>query len=173
MQTKCLLLLFSIDLGNYIVFEWPNVRLLLFCYYSSRNSFYSKIQMCVPTCLSSLLQSVHKQQLRRKFLYLLIMSKRKLNVLSLRDKLKVVNAFESGKLRYQIQSEFNLSEPIYYKIIKSKKLIKCSEGHGNIKRSRLSVFPDVEKCLLEWIKQTLDKNIPIGEPLLKQTSIDT
>ncbi|XP_044595847.1 tigger transposable element-derived protein 4-like [Cotesia glomerata] len=39
-----------------------------------------------------------------------------------------------------------------------------------MKRSRLSEFPDVEKCLLEWIKQTMDKNIPIDGPLLKEKS---
>lgn len=95
-------------------------------------------------------------------------------MLSLSDKLKIVNASESGKLRNQIQSEFGLAESTYYTIIKSKELIKsqCFEGHENIKRSRLSEFSDVEKCLLEWIKQTLDKNIPIDGPLLKQKSKD-
>lgn len=98
------------------------------------------------------------------------MSKRKLNVLSLSDKLKIVNAFESGKSRNQILCEFGLAESTYYRIIKSKELIKsqCAEGNENIKRSRLCMFPDVEKCLLEWIKQTLDKNVPINGPLLKQ-----
>ncbi|XP_057336463.1 tigger transposable element-derived protein 4-like [Microplitis mediator] len=102
------------------------------------------------------------------------MPKRKINVLSLSDKLKIINAFESGKSRCEIRSEFGLPESSYYKIIKFKDSIKsqCSEGHGNIKRIRLSEFPDVEKCLLEWIKQTLDKNIPIDGPLLKQKSQD-
>ncbi|XP_025831101.1 tigger transposable element-derived protein 4-like [Agrilus planipennis] len=50
--------------------------------------------------------------------------------------------------------------------------LPCSEGHGNIKRSRISEFLDVEKRLLVWIKQTLDKNIPIDGPLLKQKSKD-
>lgn len=100
------------------------------------------------------------------------MSKRKIKVLSLSDKLKIVNAFESGKSRNEIQREFNLPESTYYKIIKSKDSIKseCSDGHGNIKRTRVSEFPNIEKCLLEWIKQTLDKNIPIDGPLLKEKS---
>lgn len=102
------------------------------------------------------------------------MPKRKINVLSLSDKFKIINAFESGKSRCEIRSEFGLPESSYYKIIKFKDSIKsqCSEGHGKIKRIRLSEFPDVEKCLLEWIKQTLDKNIPIDGPLLKQKSQD-
>ncbi|GBP70103.1 Tigger transposable element-derived protein 4 [Eumeta japonica] len=100
------------------------------------------------------------------------MSKRKIKVLSLSDKLKIVNAFESGKFRNEIQREFNLPESTYYKIIKSKDSIKsaCSDGHGNIKRIRVSEFPNIEKCLLEWIKQTRDKNIPIDGPLLKKKS---
>lgn len=102
------------------------------------------------------------------------MSKRKIRVLSLSEKLKIVNAFECGKSRNEIQSEFGLPESTYYKIIKSRDSIKsqCSEGHGNIKRSRHSEFPDIENCLLEWIKQTLNKNIPIDGPLLKQKSKD-
>lgn len=57
-------------------------------------------------------------------------------------------------------------------VIKSKDSIKseCSDGHGNIKRSRVSEFPNIEKCVLEWIKQTLDEYIPIDGPLLKEKS---
>lgn len=39
-----------------------------------------------------------------------------------------------------------------------------------IKRTRISEFLNIEMCLLEWIKQTLDKNIPINGPLLKDKS---
>ena len=69
-------------------------------------------------------------------------------MLSLSDKLKIVNSFECGKTRNETQNDFGLPESTLYKIIKSKDSIKpqCSEGHGNIKRSRLSEFPDVEKC---------------------------
>ncbi|CAG9562769.1 unnamed protein product [Danaus chrysippus] len=72
------------------------------------------------------------------------MSKRKLNVLSLSDKLKIVRDFESGKLREQILCESGLRESAYVDIIN-----KCqwSEDQGNIKRRRLSKFSDVEKCM--------------------------
>ncbi|XP_051170921.1 tigger transposable element-derived protein 6-like [Leptopilina boulardi] len=97
------------------------------------------------------------------------MSKRKLKVLSLSDKLKIVSEFESGKLRDVLTSEYGLSESTFYRIIREKDSIKseCFEGHGNIKRKRVVEFPDLEKCLLEWLKQVLDKNIPIDGPLLK------
>ena len=65
---------------------------------------------------------------------------------SLSDKLKIVNAFECGKTRNEIQNKFGLPETTFYKIIKSKDSIKsqCSEEHENIKRSRLFEFSDVE-----------------------------
>ena len=96
-----------------------------------------------PVCQT---YSVYSFQLRRKVLFC-IMSKRKIKVLSLSDKLKIVNAFESGKSRNEIQREFNLPESTYYKIIKSKDSIKseCSDGHGNIKRTRVSEFPNTVK----------------------------
>lgn len=87
-----------------------------------------------------------------------------------------MNAFETGKSRNEIQREFNLPESTYYKIIKSKdykvrvRWWSEPDGHGNIKRTRVFEFTNIEKCLLEWIKQTLDKNIPIDGPLLKEKS---
>lgn len=100
------------------------------------------------------------------------MLKRKITVISLSDKLKIVNQFEGGQSRNAIMSDFNLPESTFYKIIKNKEFIKlqCAEGHGNIKRNKVVEFPDVEKCLVEWIKQTLDKNIPIDGTLLKEKS---
>lgn len=100
------------------------------------------------------------------------MLKRKIKVISLSDKLKIVNAFEGGKSRNAIMSDFDLPESSFYKIIKNKDFIKsqCAEGHGNIKRKKIVEFPDVEKCLVEWIKQTLDKNVPIDGILLKEKS---
>lgn len=95
------------------------------------------------------------------------MSKRKIKVLSLSDKLKIVNAFESGESRSAIQAEFSLPVTSFYKIVKSKIAIKsqCSEVHS-------VQVPQVEKCLLEWIKQILDTKIPIDGPLLKEKARD-
>ena len=41
-------------------------------------------------------------------------------MLSLSDKLKIVNAFEGGKVGNEIQNEFGSLESTFYKIIKSK-----------------------------------------------------
>lgn len=97
------------------------------------------------------------------------MAKRKIKVFSLSDKLKVVSACEDGKSRNEILAEFSLPESTYYKIIKDKDSIKsqCSAGYGNIKRNRAAEFPDVEKCLMEWITQALDKNLLVDGPMLK------
>lgn len=100
------------------------------------------------------------------------MLKRKIKVISLSDKLKIVNEFEGGKSRNAILSKFVLAESTFYKIIRNKDVIKqqCAEGHGKIKRNKSVEFPEVENCLVEWIKQTLDKNIPIDGTLLKEKS---
>lgn len=96
------------------------------------------------------------------------MSKKKIKVLSLSKKLKIANAFECRKLHNKSDKSF--PESSYYEIIKLKDSIrsKCFEEYGNIMRRRQSEFLDIENCLLEWIKQTFNKNIPKDAPLLKQ-----
>ena len=64
--------------------------------------------------------TVDKYPLRRKVRHVIIMSKRKIKVLSLSDKLKIVNPFECGKTRNEIQNELGLPESTFYKIRKSK-----------------------------------------------------
>ena len=51
-------------------------------------------------------------------------------MLSLSDKLKIINEFVSGKSGYEIRSEFGLPESTYYKIINIKDSIKfqCAEN---------------------------------------------
>ena len=64
--------------------------------------------------------TIDKYPLRRKVRHVIIMSKRKIKVLSLSDKFKIVNAFECGKTRNEIQNEFGLPESTFYEIIKSQ-----------------------------------------------------
>ena len=127
-----------------ICFRGTNLY-IIHCFH---NIFYLNSQICMCTDLFVKITTVDKYPLRRKVRHVIIMSKRKIKVLSLSDKLKIVNAFECGKTQNEIQNKCGLPESTFYKIIKSKDSIKsqCSEGHGNIKRSRLSEFPDVEKC---------------------------
>lgn len=102
------------------------------------------------------------------------MSKRNVKNFSLSDKLKIVNEFEIGKSRKTIISEFGVPESTFYRIIKERDSIKskCFEGHGNVKRQRKVEFPRLEKCLLDWLKQARDRNIPIHGPLLKGKAQD-
>lgn len=52
------------------------------------------------------------------------MSKRKINAISVSDKLKIINEFEREKTRSEIMSEFNLPESTFYNILKNKKSIE-------------------------------------------------
>ncbi|XP_069361127.1 tigger transposable element-derived protein 2-like [Maniola hyperantus] len=100
------------------------------------------------------------------------MSKRKNNTLSLGDKLKIVKAFESGKTRKEIQSEFGIPGSTFYKIIKCKDSIRsqCSAGYANIKRKKVAEYSSIENYLLEWITKDYDTNIPISGGLIRKKS---
>lgn len=79
------------------------------------------------------------------------MAKQKIKVFLMSDKLKIVTAFESGRLQSEILSEFGLPKSTFYKIIKDKDSTKSqySGGHGNLKRNRAIEFINIEKCLVE------------------------
>lgn len=76
------------------------------------------------------------------------MPKRKLQSLSLREKLKLISVYESGKTREEVCAEFNVPKSTLCRIIQSKHKIEsqCSEGQGKLKRVRLSEYPELEQC---------------------------
>jgi len=39
-------------------------------------------------------------------------------------------------------------------------------NNGNMKKMRITPYLDINKCLLNWFNQYLDKNIPISEIVL-------
>jgi hypothetical protein len=98
------------------------------------------------------------------------MSKSKHVGLTLSDKLRLVNDHDSGKSREELANAFNVSLSTVYRIINTREKVEseCSEGHGKLKRFRPSDHPEVEKCLVEWLKQCLDKNISVSGPFLKE-----
>ena len=58
------------------------------------------------------------------------MSKRKCNSLTAADKLKLLSVCDSGKLRDELCTEFNVPKPTLYRIIQNKEKIRfqCAEG---------------------------------------------
>lgn len=102
------------------------------------------------------------------------MSKRK--TLSLSDKLKIINESENGKPRCQISDEYQVPLSTLCRIIKNSEQIKleCAEGHGKQKRNRCSEYPDLEKCLVQWLKQCRSRpmKVPVNGPILKEKAIE-
>jgi len=102
------------------------------------------------------------------------MSKRK--ALSLSDKLQIVTEFENGKSRGVISQQFGVPSSTLCRILKDADNIKkeCAEGHGKVKRFRGSEHPDLEKCLVEWLKEcrSRTRNVPVNGPILKQKAIE-
>ncbi|XP_056649105.1 tigger transposable element-derived protein 4-like [Diorhabda sublineata] len=102
------------------------------------------------------------------------MPKRKLQSLSLREKLQLISVYESGKTREEVCAEFNVPKSTLCRIIQSKHKIEsqCSEGQGKLKRVRLSEYPELELCLLTWVKQLRNKNVPVSGPMIKEKAQD-
>lgn len=102
------------------------------------------------------------------------MPKRKLQSLSLREKLKLISVYESGKTREEVCAEFNVPKSTLCRIIQSKHKIEsqCSERQGKIKRVRLSKYPELEQCLLTWVKQLRNINFPVSGPMIKEKAQD-
>uniref|UniRef100_A0A182MW14 HTH CENPB-type domain-containing protein n=1 Tax=Anopheles culicifacies TaxID=139723 RepID=A0A182MW14_9DIPT len=65
--------------------------------------------------------------------------------------------------------EFGLPLSSYYKIISNKDTTKqqCLQGKGNVRRNRRAEFPNVERCLLHWISQEIDRGHVLEGPAIK------
>lgn len=98
-------------------------------------------------------------------------AKRKVNSLTIGDKFKIIQAVNAGERKKKdIAAEFNIPSSTLSTILKNEAEIlkRVNEGNLQCKRKREAEFPDVEKCMVEWFKQSRDKNITLGGPLLKE-----
>ena len=92
--------------------------------------------------------------------------KRKLNVLSISDKVRLIQLVEKGdRKKCEIANEFNIPPNTLSSIIKQKKKI-MKFNCGNMKKMRMTPYLDIDKCLLKWFSQCRDKNIPLNENIL-------
>ncbi len=58
--------------------------------------------------------------------------------------------------------------------MKAKGTLLANVGDGSCKNKFLfkkAEFPDVEKCLLKWFRETHDKNIPLSGLMLKKRAL--
>lgn len=99
--------------------------------------------------------------------------KRKLSAFTVKDKVRIINFVENNpnRTRKDIANELQVSEPTLSRICSKKAEILKEAASGelsNCKRKRLSEYPDLEKSLFIWFKQTRDKDIPVSGTLLKE-----
>lgn len=96
------------------------------------------------------------------------MSGCKRKVLTLDNKVAVINAIESGKKKADVCREFGLVNSTVGTIIKNKeKIVKSfNEGGSQAKKIRFCEKPDVDSALLKWFSQCRSANLPINGPLL-------
>lgn len=97
--------------------------------------------------------------------------KRKRCALSVEVKRKIIKSVEDNptKKKTEIAKDFGIPPSTLATILKSKE--KFEEGSGlSLKSKKLKSceFKDLEECVLKWLKQCRDKNVPIGGPILQE-----
>jgi len=79
--------------------------------------------------------------------------KRKLNVLSISEKVRLIQLIEKGDHeKCEIVNEFNIPPNTLSSIIKQKDTI-LKFNYGNMKKMRMTPYLDIDKYLLKWFTQ--------------------
>ncbi|KAL4100659.1 hypothetical protein QTP88_020694 [Uroleucon formosanum] len=92
--------------------------------------------------------------------------KRKLNVLSISDKVYLIQLVEKGdRKKCEIINKFNIPPNTLSSIIKQKDKI-MEFNCGKMKKMRMTPYLDIDKCLLKRITQFRDKSIPLNGAIL-------
>ncbi|CAG4935600.1 unnamed protein product [Colias eurytheme] len=97
--------------------------------------------------------------------------KRKLNTLSLAEKIEVLEAVKRCQKKKDVAEQFGLPMSTLSTIIKNESDImrKIQNGQSlSCKRRRIAEFPGLEECLLKWFEQCRSQNISINGPLLQE-----
>lgn len=97
--------------------------------------------------------------------------KRKRFALSVEQKRNIIKFVEDNpaKKKIDIAKEFNIPPSTLGTILKSKDKFESGSGlPSKCKKMKSCEFKDVEECVLKWLKQCRDKNLPIGGPILQE-----
>jgi transposase len=93
--------------------------------------------------------------------------------LALSAKKEVIAEVNSGKSMAKVALEFGISKSTVHGIVMQKGAIEeaVDQGVGS-KRKNLknSNYADLDKSLLEWLKQARSLNLPVSGPLLQVIS---
>lgn len=104
----------------------------------------------------------------------LTMSKRKRTILSLGDKVRILEKIENGKQRKDIAEEYGIGKTTVHDIIKNKENIRRFVSSN--KRYKLesrclmreAQLEGLEKRLYDWFLEKRTLNVPISGPLLTE-----
>lgn len=101
--------------------------------------------------------------------------KRKLNTLSLSDKLRLISEIDKGgKKKKVIAAEFGIPANTLSTILKNRGEIlkKAEDGACNErKRFKTCTYEDIDAAVLEWMKMVRDKNLAISGPLIREKAL--
>ncbi|XP_054281926.1 tigger transposable element-derived protein 6-like [Macrosteles quadrilineatus] len=98
--------------------------------------------------------------------------KRKCKTLTHDEKRRVIKAVDEGlKKKSEIAKEFGIPPNTLSTIMKNREKYEAEGGLTNKKRCKSGEFKDVDECVLTWLKQCRDKNIPVSGPILQEKAI--
>ena len=66
-----------------------------------------------------------------------------------------------------VAKKFNIPATTLSTFLKKKDLI-LSEASKNIKRKKKGEFPELDECVLKWLKECRSKHVPISGEVLKE-----
>lgn len=98
---------------------------------------------------------------------------RKRNILSLEDKVRIIQNWDNKKPKSEILSEYQIGESTFYRIIKNRSEVtdKYLEGRPEMKRDRPAKHPDLEARLAHWMRESIANHMRLDGPLVKQTAM--
>lgn len=102
------------------------------------------------------------------------MSKRKLNSLPIKEKLKLISAVESGEKRKLVAEKFNIAQSTLSGIIKDKgKILAAAESTGDrdVRRIRPLKYEAIDSAMIKWFHAMRAKNLPISGNELKAKAL--
>lgn len=98
------------------------------------------------------------------------MSKRKLKILTIAEKVDVIKTVErGGKKNYEVANEFGIPSSTLSTILKNKtKILTNFESQPGRKKIKSAEFPNLDSSLLKWFVQRRDSNVYVNGPKLKE-----
>ncbi|XP_042913841.2 tigger transposable element-derived protein 6-like, partial [Parasteatoda tepidariorum] len=99
-------------------------------------------------------------------------AKRKLNVLSIEEKMKILTFLDGNPLmkKNEVAVKLGLPESTLSTIIKNREAVeqKFHSSNKNVKKSRKCTFPDVDECVLKWFTQCRSSGILISGQIMQR-----